>query len=125
MSNSSIWGLHCDLQGTIWVGTYSGGINYFNPQKQIYREYQASSKEKEGLSSPIVKRMTEDDEGNLWIGTERGGINKYIPTTQTYQWYTNKNTPNNYTGNIRAIYYDSIQKVVWTGIHLEGLTNWI
>lgn len=123
LSNSSIWGLHCDLQGTIWVGTYSSGINYFNPQKQIYREYQASSKEKEGLSSPIVKRMTEDDEGNLWIGTERGGINKYIPTTQTYQWYTNKNTPNNYTGNIRAIYYDSIQKVVWTGIHLEGLNK--
>ena len=65
LSNSSIWGLHCDLQGTIWIGTYSGGINYFNPQKQIYREYQTSSKEKEGLSSPIVKRMTEDDEGNL------------------------------------------------------------
>ena len=52
----------CDLQGTVWVGTYSGGINYFNPQKQIYREYQASPKEKEGLSSPIVKRMTEDNE---------------------------------------------------------------
>ena len=82
LSNSSIWGLHCDLQGTIWIGTYSGGINYFNPQKQIYREYQTSSKEKEGLSSPIVKRMTEDDEGNLWIGTEKGGINKYDPVTQ-------------------------------------------
>ena len=47
LSNSSIWGLYCDLQGTIWVGTYSGGINYFNPQKQIYREYQASTKEGE------------------------------------------------------------------------------
>lgn len=124
LSNSSIWGLHCDLQGTIWIGTYSGGINYFNPQKQIYREYQTSSKEKEGLSSPIVKRMTEDDEGNLWIGTEKGGINKYDPVTQTYQWYTDKNTPNNYRqGNVRAIYYDSIQKVMWFGIHLEGLNK--
>lgn len=124
LSNSSIWGLHCDLQGTIWVGTYSGGVNYFNPQKQIYREYQASSKEEEGLSSPIAKRMTEDDEGNLWICTEKGGINKYNPITQTYQWYMGKNTPDNITqGNVRAIYYDSIQKVVWTGIHLEGLNK--
>lgn len=124
LSNSSIWGLYCDLQGTIWVGTYSGGINYFNPQKQIYREYQASTKEKEGLSSPIVKRITEDDEGNLWIGTEKGGINKYNPVTQTYQWYIDQDVPNNFTrGNVRAIYYDSLQKVVWAGIHLEGLNK--
>ena len=68
--------------------------------------------------------MTEDDEGNLWIGTEKGGINKYDPVTQTYQWYTDKNTPNNYRqGNVRAIYYDSIQKVMWFGIHLEGLNK--
>lgn len=122
LSNSSIWGLYCDLQGTVWVGTYSGGINYFNPQKQIYREYQASPKEKEGLSSPIVKRMTEDNEGNLWICTEKGGLNKYDPKTMTYQWFANKNMPDKLAkGNVRAIYYDSIQKVVWTGVHLEGL----
>ena len=68
--------------------------------------------------------MTEDDEGNLWIGTEKGGINKYNPVTQTYQWYIDQDTPNNFTrGNVRAIYYDSLQKVVWTGIHLEGLNK--
>ena len=122
LSNSSIWGLYCDQQGTVWVGTYSGGINYFNPQKQIYREYQASTKEKEGLSSPIVKRMTEDNEGNLWICTEKGGLNKYDPKTQTFQWFAHKDMPDKLAkGNVRAIYYDSIQKVVWTGVHLEGL----
>ena len=122
LSNSSIWGLYCDLQGTVWVGTYSGGINYFNPQKQIYREYQASTKEKEGLSSPIVKRMTEDNEGNLWICTEKGSLNKYDPKTQTFQWFAHKDMPDKLAkGNVRAIYYDSIQKVVWTGVHLEGL----
>lgn len=124
LSNSSIWGLYCDLQGTIWVGTYSGGVNYFNSQKQIYHEHQASFKEEEGLSSPIVRRMTEDSDGNLWICTEKGGINKYNPDTQTYQWFIGKNTPDNLRkGNVRAIYYDSIQQVMWTGIHLEGLTK--
>ena len=122
LSNSSIWGLYCDLQGTVWVGTYSGGVNYFNPQKQIYHEHQASFKKGEGLSSPIVGRMTEDGEGNLWICTEKGGINKYNPGTQTYQWFIDRNTPDNLgKGNVRAIYYDSVRQVMWAGVHLEGL----
>lgn len=26
-----------DDQGTIWAGTYFGGVNYFNPEYAIYR----------------------------------------------------------------------------------------
>lgn len=122
LSSSSVWGLYCDLQGTIWVGTYSGGVNYFNPQKQVYREYQASTQEAEGLRSPIVKRMTEDGEGNLWICTEKGGLNKYNPTTQTFQWLSDKHLPDHLTrGNARAIYYDSLRQELWAGVYLEGL----
>ena len=80
---------------------------YTNPQKQIYREYQASSKEEEGLSSPIIGRMLEDCEGNLWICTERGGINKYNPATRTYKRYLSKSSSCNLPhDNVRAVYYD-------------------
>ena len=122
LSYSSIWSLFCDQQGTIWAGTYFGGINYFNPQKQIFREYKASPKESEGLSSPIVSHITEDDNGNLWIGTEGGGVNVYNTETQTYKRYTleddSKGTVRN---NIKAIYYDAQREVLWLGVHMAGL----
>lgn len=88
LSYSSIWSLYCDRQGNIWVGTYFGGVNYFNPKQQVFREYQPSPIEEEGLSSSIVSRITEDNRGNLWIGTEGGGVNFYNKQTQTYKWYT-------------------------------------
>ena len=31
LTHSSIWCIVKDEQGTIWLGTYFGGVNYFNP----------------------------------------------------------------------------------------------
>ena len=109
-------------RGTIWAGTYFGGVNYFHPQKQIFREYQASPNESEGLSSPIVSRITEDDKGNLWIGTEGGGVNRYNAETQTYKRYTLDNIPGGTAqNNIKAIYYDAQRETLWLGVHMAGL----
>lgn len=77
LTHSSIWCIVKDEQGTLWLGTYFGGVNYFNPEYEIYTRYKVGDTEKEGLSSPIVGRMTEDKDGNLWICTEGGGVNVY------------------------------------------------
>ena len=122
LSYSSIWSLYCDRQGNIWVGTYFGGVNYFNPKQQVFREYQPSPIEEEGLSSSIVSRITEDIRGNLWIGTEGGGVNFYNKQTQTYKWYTlNKSDKGTVKNNIKALYYDPKQEILWMGIHMGGL----
>lgn len=81
LSHSSIWSLLCDHQGSIWAGTYFGGVNYFNPESQIYHQYRTSDVANEGLSSPIVGCIIEDGQNNLWIGTEGGGLNKYNLTS--------------------------------------------
>ena len=65
LTHSSIWCIVKDGQGTLWLGTYFGGVNYFNPEYEIYTRYKTGDTEKEGLSSPIVGRMTEDKDGNL------------------------------------------------------------
>ena len=31
LTHSSIWCIVKDEQGTLWLGTYFGGVNYFNP----------------------------------------------------------------------------------------------
>ena len=74
-----------DEQEPLWLGTYFGGVNYFNPEYEIYTRYKVGDTEKEGLSSPIVGRMTEDKDGNLWICTEGGGVNVYNRKNNTYR----------------------------------------
>ena len=39
LTHSSIWCIVKDNQGTLWLGTYFGGVNYFNPEYEIYSRY--------------------------------------------------------------------------------------
>lgn len=124
LSHSSIWSLYCDHQGTIWAGTYFGGINFFNPHKQPYQTYTPSSKEGEGLSSGIICRMAEDKQHNLWICTEGGGLNKYNRQTGSFQWFRHSNVRNSIShDNVKAVYHDTIRNCLWLGTHLGGLNK--
>lgn len=125
LTHSSIWSLLCDQQGTIWAGTYFGGVNYFNPDSQVYRHFQASKVKEVGLSSSIVDCITEDSLHNLWIGTEGGGVTKYNPRTNTFQWYKHDSrNPNSLShNNVKSIYYDHSHELIWIGTHMGGLNK--
>jgi signal transduction histidine kinase/ligand-binding sensor domain-containing protein/DNA-binding response OmpR family regulator len=124
MTHHSIWSMIKDHQGTIWFGTYFGGVNYFNPDYEIYTHYKVSNEEWRGLSSPIVGKMTEDDNNNLWICTEGGGVNVYNRKTGTFKWYQQDNNKNSIShNNVKSIYFDSGKKIMWIGTHLGGLNR--
>ncbi len=124
LSHSSVWCIQKDSQGTLWLGTYFGGVNYFNPEYEIYTVYHQSDKEKEGLSSPIVGNMLEDKEGKLWICTEGGGVNVFDPKTEQFKWYIHSADANSIShNNIKAIYYDAGHDIMWLGTHLGGLNR--
>lgn len=83
LTHSSIWCIVKDGQGTIWLGTYFGGVNYFNPEYEIYTRYKVGNTEKEGLSSPIVGRMMKTKTVICVIAPQRGSMSttgKAIPT---------------------------------------------
>ncbi|MEI8087751.1 MAG: two-component regulator propeller domain-containing protein, partial [Paludibacter sp.] len=122
LTHSSIYSVIKDHQGSIWVGTYFGGINYFNPEYEIYTFYKPSNVESQGLSFPVVGKMIEDKYSNVWIATEGGGLNMYNPTTGTFKWYKHDNTANSIAHNsVKALYYDAQAEIMWIGMHLGGL----
>ena len=124
LTHSSIWCIVKDGQGTIWLGTYFGGVNYFNPEYEIYTRYSYSSNEKKGLSNPVVGRTIEDKDGNLWIGTEGGGLNYYNRRTREFKWYRPQEGRNSIShNNVKALYYDADKEIIWIGTHLGGLNK--
>lgn len=124
LTHSSIWSIIKDHQGTIWLGTFFGGINFFNPDYEIYTRYTTSEKESQGLSSPIVGRIIEDKDKNLWICTEGGGVNRYNRKTKTFKWYLPIQGKNSISqNNVKAIHYDREKDIMWFGLHLGGLNK--
>lgn len=124
LNESSIWSLYCDRQGTVWAGTYYGGVNYFNPTRQVYQKFEYSRDDALGLSAPIVGEMTEDDEGNLWMCTEGGGVCCYSPTTGKFKRYMHGMGKNSLSHNhAKTLWYDSTTKNLWIGTHLGGLNK--
>lgn len=124
LTHSSIWSIVKDKQGTLWLGTYFGGVNYFNPEYEIYTRYKISTKEGKGLSSPIIGNMVEDKEGNLWICTEGGGVNVYNRQKKTFKWYQHDKGKNSLShNNVKVAYYDAKNDIMWFGTHLGGLNK--
>ncbi|MCD8263935.1 MAG: hypothetical protein LUD02_07060 [Tannerellaceae bacterium] len=72
LSHPSIFSLYKDRQGTIWVGTYYGGVNYFNPETDIFSYYPEDAQRNTCLSYYFVGNMLEDKDKNIWICTEGG-----------------------------------------------------
>lgn len=83
VSNFSIYSLHCDRAGTAWIGTYSGGVSYYNPAGHRFRLYDPGMQGQRmcGIVGPIV----EHPEG-LWIGTEGGGLVFYDRLKSEYTY---------------------------------------
>ena len=123
ISHSSVWAIEKDSQGTIWVGTYYGGINYFNPEYDIYNRYPISNKEGTGLSSPIVSDVLADRFGNLWVATEGGGLNKIDHESGKVTWYNTNSPPARRLSenNIKTMIY--ADDIIWVGMHIGGINS--
>ncbi|WP_169311977.1 hybrid sensor histidine kinase/response regulator transcription factor [Pseudopedobacter saltans] len=86
LSQNSTYDIYQDKLGSMWIGTYFGGLNIthtLNPPFTLYQHFSY----KNSLSSNIVSAMVEDGYGNLWIGTEGGGLNYLDRKTGRFKEY--------------------------------------
>lgn len=123
LSHHSVLSLHKDMQGNIWVGTYYGGANVFNPSKHSNHFYYAEPLQEDCLSFPVVGKMAEDGRGNLWICTEGGGLNCYNTETGTFTRYQHREGDAGSVGsnNLKSIFYRKDNERLYVGAHFGGL----
>ncbi len=85
ISRGSVHDIHKDSFGGFWVATYSGGLNYFHPQNNLFEHHVQSLGANFGLSENDVNGFLEDQSGSVWISTGRG-LNHYNTSTNTYKY---------------------------------------
>jgi ligand-binding sensor domain-containing protein/serine phosphatase RsbU (regulator of sigma subunit) len=84
LSSNNIMGFHEEKGGKLWIATYGGGINYFNPETE---EFEVLTTNNSGLSSNSVYGFLPDNNGFLWMSSNRG-VSKFDPKNRTFKNYT-------------------------------------
>lgn len=124
LSHSSVYSVFLDNQGTIWAGTYYGGVNYFNPEKEIFDHYIFNSSRDDCLSHPFVGHMAEDNNSNIWICTEGGGLNFMNRKTRKFTYFKAGHGNTILQNTLKNITYDEKRNRLYIGTHLGGLARY-
>lgn len=86
LSSSAIYALYKDSHGYVWIGTWLGGVNKFNPKTKTFTRYKPDGLPG-SISNANVFSMLEDSRGNLWVGTIGGGLCRYSYETDKFTCY--------------------------------------
>ncbi|MGJ1265960.1 hybrid sensor histidine kinase/response regulator transcription factor [Sphingobacterium spiritivorum] len=119
ISDNVIVDFYRDKEGSMWTGTFFGGLNQYINQFDNFKKYLSGSG-RSALSGNIVHEIIKDKYGNFWIGTEDGGLNKIDSKSRLIQHFIADGKPGSITlNNIHglAIREDEL----WVGSTSHGL----
>lgn len=125
LEHESVFSLYRDKQGTIWVGTYYGGVNYFNLESDLFTYYHPHHIQNgKCLNFPIVGQIVEDDERNLWIATDGGGVNKFDRQKKLFSYFEATGGNSILHDNIKTVAYAPDWEYLYIGTYTGGLSRY-
>ena len=74
ITHDSVHEIFRDKQGTIWLGTYYGGVCYCTSHPSLFFGI-VSRPGDNFLNGNVISDIVEGADGSLWIGTNSGGLN--------------------------------------------------
>jgi signal transduction histidine kinase/ligand-binding sensor domain-containing protein/DNA-binding response OmpR family regulator len=92
LSYSTVRAVYEDKFNNIWIGTYSGGINFISKNPAVFHKWQYSgSTHPNGLTVKTAWGICGDEANRIWVGTDGGGICVFEGETRTAV-YTKENS---------------------------------
>jgi ligand-binding sensor domain-containing protein len=128
MANSNVRTIYEDRKGVLWVGTWGGGLDRFDREKEIFIHYRNREGDTSSLSNNFILTIYEDSRGILWVGTPNG-LNRLDRATGSFVRYqTNPEDPGSLRSNIITTICEDNLGQLWlgtgSGLHrFEGQTG--
>lgn len=104
-----------DNNGVIWLGCDFQGINFFEPDKFLFKTIHAFPDRLNERARGVARAVTEDKQGNIWMGNH-DGVSRFNPLSGEYTIWRNTEgkAPVIYNNVVRAMYCDS-ENNIWIG----------
>ena len=115
LSSNSLESLGVDSAGILWIGSFGGGLDQFDPIAERFTHFRHDSANKESLSNDTVTAILVDSKGILWIGTP-SGLDRFDPATNKFINYHHlaNDTGSLSCSEVRVIYEDR-KGALWVG----------
>lgn len=89
IGGESIRCLFTDNTGSVWAGTYNGGLRGWASYEDGFERF-VSDEGPGSLVGNSVRAICEGLHGELYLGTEEGYLNRYDPVAEVFTDYTNR-----------------------------------
>ncbi len=86
INGNSVSNIVQDPFGILWVGTWDGVLNRFDPQKELFTHYPLAMGGQKKDGDRAILSMCMGAGRLLWIGT-RGGLYRFDPDTERYTFF--------------------------------------
>jgi len=116
LSYNAVNTLYKGSNNLIWVATWGGGVDWFNPNP-TFVHYAYNPSEPNSLADPSVRAILEDDTGNLWVGSY-GGLDRYNRDQQTHVHFSKDD---NALSNLNVYSLAIKSPYLWIGTEGGGL----
>ncbi|MEQ8963091.1 MAG: two-component regulator propeller domain-containing protein, partial [Coleofasciculus sp. C2-GNP5-27] len=113
---------------TLWIGTYSGGLNKYDLEKNTITTLRASNDTERKLASDGITSLLRTSTGHLIVGTYQGGLSVFESDGEHATVYLHNPTDSQSlsSNNVLALLEDSWGRV-WVGtengLNLFGLKS--
>lgn len=132
--DNSVFALLNDMDQTLWIGTYNGGIYRMKlPSDDSPIEldhYLHDTRDSQSISSNIVRSLTKDKAGNIWVGTGNGlnmipAAHKHDKRPHFIRYSHQSNDWYSLSHNYILPVFESQDSTLWIGTFGGGLNRFV
>lgn len=122
LSYNDIKCVYEDRDGVLWIGTFEGGLNRYDPRSGHIDRFRHDPADPASLAANTVRAILEDRQGTLWLGTQGGGLDRFDRATGRFEHLApDAADPGALAdGDVRVLHEDR-EGTLWVGTAAGGL----
>ncbi len=86
ISDNGVVAIAEDGEDFLWIGTFNGGLNKFDPASETFTRYVHDPDNPNSPGSNMILDVLIASDGAMWLGTS-GGLDKFEPESETFTHY--------------------------------------
>ncbi|MBU1680411.1 MAG: hypothetical protein KKD86_16430 [Bacteroidetes bacterium] len=125
ISNNSVMSIIEDDYGEIWLGTFGGGLNYFDRKSNSFFSYKNDPFNENSIADNDVLSLNIDKSGVIWIGTHLGkGLSKLERNSVKFGLMQREiGNSNSLSDDVVWAIYEDENEILWLGTYKGGLNK--